>query len=619
MKIKLLDTITIQQIAAGEVVERPSSIVKELVENALDATADRIVVEIEQGGIKRIDVEDNGVGIASEDIPMAFTRHSTSKISEFDDLYQLTTMGFRGEALASIVAVSKVQLLTRDVEAPLGTQVTYHYGKQSGEEKPISMNPGTKFTITDLFGAVPVRKKFLKSPLAEANRITSLMYGFAIGNPGIGLKYVKDGKVIFNTKTNSDLKTNLYHLFGKDYYDTILSLNYQSDDVSMKGFLSGNTYYRGNRGMQYLYVNGRYVENDEIVKIIEDAYRGIIPNGRYPAFQIFLSIRPDAVDVNIHPNKLKIAFTEPDRINDLLRAEITDLVIRGQKIPTIEKKEKEEPLTLQSLQKTNEEAYQNILDLYSPVERSPVSIEKKDVNKQREMSIALEESMAVCDEIIDFSFIDDGCGEDLKEEETQNRSIAFDIDRLTYLGNLFATYLVYENSFDKKLVIIDQHAAHERILYETYLTQFYNDEVAIQPLLSPQIFTLKEYEIRYIADHQETLYKAGYEIEPFGDNTVAVRAVPYVLGVPVGGEGLLEIIDNVLIQLSTPKDLTVDKIIMASCKSAVKAGYRLSPAEAQGLLSDLSRTSQPYTCPHGRPILVEWTKLELEKFFLRVK
>ncbi len=619
MKIKLLDTITIQQIAAGEVVERPSSIVKELVENALDATADRIVVEIEQGGIKRIDVEDNGVGIASEDIPMAFTRHSTSKISEFDDLYQLTTMGFRGEALASIVAVSKVQLLTRDVEAPLGTQVTYHYGKQSGEEKPISMNPGTKFTITDLFGAVPVRKKFLKSPLAEANRITSLMYGFAIGNPGIGLKYVKDGKVIFNTKTNSDLKTNLYHLFGKDYYDTILSLNYQSDDVSMKGFLSGNTYYRGNRGMQYLYVNGRYVENDEIVKIIEDAYRGIIPNGRYPAFQIFLSIRPDAVDVNIHPNKLKIAFTEPDRINDLLRAEITDLVIRGQKIPTIEKKEKEEPLTLQSLQKTNEEAYQNILDLYSPVERSPVSIEKKDVNKQREMSIALEESMAVCDEIIDFSFIDDGCGEDLKEEETQNRSIAFDIDRLTYLGNLFATYLVYENSFDKKLVIIDQHAAHERILYETYLTQFYNDEVAIQPLLSPQIFTLKEYEIRYIADHQETLYKAGYEIEPFGDNTVAVRAVPYVLGVPVGGEGLLEIIDNVLIQLSTPKDLTVDKIIMASCKSAVKAGDRLSPAEAQGLLSDLSRTSQPYTCPHGRPILVEWTKLELEKFFLRVK
>ncbi|HHX68538.1 MAG TPA: DNA mismatch repair endonuclease MutL [Gallicola sp.] len=336
--IQILSNDTIQKIAAGEVIEKPSSIVKELVENSIDAEATNIVVEIKNGGLDFIEVLDNGKGIVKDEIEIAFKRHATSKLNSFNDLYNLQSLGFRGEALASIVSVSKVTVSTKTSEDKLGNKVYFEDGKKI-EEKPIAKNVGTSIIVEDLFYNVPVRKRFLKSKTTEANNITNLMYKLAIGNYGIGITYIKDDKLIFETKEKEDLNSVLTELFGMSIVNNLLEFNLKGRDYSINGYISNNKYYRANRALQYIYINGRYIESKEIREAIESSYKAVIPNGRFPIFQIFININPKHIDVNIHPNKEKVQITILDDILNDIQLKSKEILNQEFSLPEIKSKD----------------------------------------------------------------------------------------------------------------------------------------------------------------------------------------------------------------------------------------------------------------------------------------
>ena len=606
-KIRVLDNLTIQKIAAGEVIERPASIVKELVENSIDAGGDQIIVEISDAGRDFIRVTDNGEGMDEDDLSLAFTRHTTSKLHSVEDLGRILTMGFRGEALSSICAVSKIEVLTRrnDMDAGLMGYV------EDGVLKSISPTGspmGTTMIIRKLFYNLPVRKRFMKSKTWEENAITETVTRLAVGNPGISIKYIKDNKVVFNTTGTGDVKNTVFQLLGKDLASGLKNLSINTEDFSIQGYVSDNTLYRSNRHHQYLYVNGRYVVDYRLSRIIEKSYQTLIPSNRFPVFVLFVNIDPSDVDVNIHPTKQEIKFTNDSNIYQKLEAAIRNNIDVIMRVPKA---------NLEPKVKNNLEEYPSIWDI-----EKDGTLDKLENNRYNDDP---DEKSIV---FVDYSQEEDWSPNDLTKEKKESYSshgIEGSIDKtmvsfksLRILGTAFRTYVFAENVVNSTLYIIDQHAAHERIMYEKLLNEFKNETVHVQQLLQPLVLDLGQTEYTIAMENLDHFESLGFLVEPFGDRSMILRGVPFVFGAPDSRSLFLDILDQLEESKPSSYETKLERIMKLACTSAIKAGDSVAEIEAKALLNQLEECGNPYTCPHGRPTIIEMTRKELEKMFLRI-
>lgn len=608
--IQLLDNITIQKIAAGEVIERPASIIKELVENSLDANSKNIVVEINNGGKTYIRVTDDGDGIEEEDIPLAFQRHTTSKLRKIDDLYSILTLGFRGEALASISAVSRVEVLTKTKNSQAGI----HALIEEGEIKSIDLvgSPkGTTMIIKDLFYNLPVRKKFLKSDLAEGNSISNMFYKLALGNYNSSFKLIRDNKIVLKTSGNGDIKENIYSILGKDITKGLIALESDFEGLSIKGYISNNSLYRSNRSHQYLYINGRYIVNYGISSAIEHHYKSLIPLNRYPVFILYVDMDPGKIDVNIHPTKQEVKFTNKDDITGIISNVIKDALVPKINIPTFqvkeEKKKKEELPNLFQMSKDKEASI--LVRDYSNIDLGDDIVENKLISEESQTDLFLD-----IEDIYNGYKVNNTNDIIPENVEIKKRTLP----EIIPIGILFDTYILGEDRINEKLYFIDQHAAHERIMYERYRQEFEKEAINIQQLLAPEIIELTNAECSYLTENLDYFEKMGFELEKFGPSSYAIRGVPFLFGKPNVKNLFLDLLDNLDKDIKNSFETRLDKLMKLACTSAIKAGDKISSIEIQGLLKDLAKCENPYSCPHGRPTIMEMTKRDIEKQFLRI-
>ncbi|MDY3052276.1 MAG: DNA mismatch repair endonuclease MutL [Ndongobacter sp.] len=649
--IHLLNEDTIQKIAAGEVIERPVSVVKELVENAIDAGASEISVEIRNGGKELIRVTDNGTGIPPEEFELAFQRHATSKISSFDDLYRVCSLGFRGEALASIIAVSKVLARSKIEGAETGLELTFE-NSACRSRKPVAMQRGSEMTVRELFYNVPVRQKFMKSDSAEGNRISALLYSLAIGNPSISFRFIREDRRIFQTNRGHGARENLLLLFGRPYYEALIPVDERFENYRITGFIGNNTFYRGNRQMQFLYANGRYVEDETVRQVIEDAYRAIIPNGRFPAFQLFIQTDPTNIDINIHPNKQKIQFHRLEELLDGLRLLLKKALQQNRSIPgAVPEDEAKQPDDFSS-----ENSYRRIIDAYrwsAPQTPPPTAPTAEDVQKKEAQDIqrmieaqqmlSIEElseedgPLMHPDEAYEVhqhieAYQPDAAEPDfVRTQEASRYPSASDTSKdamqdngfpenssLRFLGVAFRTYLIFEQHATQTLYFVDQHAAHERINFERFLKQFQNGMVVSQQLLPPVSVPLTDWQTHRLQEREDVLRNIGYEFSSFGEHQVILRAVPTLFKAPEDSALFYDLLDLDIADCND-LDAIVDRLATKACKASVKQGDRLSEAEARQLIRNLGRCAYPFTCPHGRPTTIRRSRTDLEKLFLRIK
>lgn len=616
-KIRLLDESTIKMIAAGEIIERPASVVKELVENSLDAKASNITVEIANGGKDYIRVTDDGEGLLEEDLNIAFKRHSTSKIYNADDLYNILSFGFRGEALASISTVAKVEVLTKTQDSISGIQAFVEEGKII-DKKPIGCPKGTTMIVRDLFYNVPVRKKFLKSDKTEANHIDDILYRLALGNSHISFKYVKDNKIIFKTRKN-DIASNIYTLLGKEFHDNLFKIEYTCENFKIYGYISNNTFYRGNRKHQYLYINKRYVNNKDISNLIEEKYKSLIPVNRFPVFIIFIDIKPSLIDVNIHPTKQEVKFINHQEILEALDSAITRILNKNLYIQKVtfnheENKKSQEPLPLlyeesfidKNIKKTN--LYDKQYSDKNNVIKEEVFLDRADIYDSK--SVKVEEKK---DEISHIVY-----EKDSNIDVDKNKKKIDFLQDVKIIGVLFSTYILMEDSKSNKLLIMDQHAAHERVMYEKYKAEYTGENIAIQTLLTPEILELTSTEMDLVLDNIDTFQKLGFIVEEFGQNSIIIRGVPILFGKPQLKSSFLELIDSLKNNVNSSYEVKIDKIMKIACTKAIKSGDKISEIEIESLIEQLKNTKNPYTCPHGRPTIIEISKKDIEKEFKRI-
>lgn len=618
-KIKILDNLTIQKIAAGEVIERPSSIVKELIENSIDANAKSIVIEIKNGGKTFIRVTDDGDGIDEEDLPLAFKRHSTSKLNKIDDLYSIMTLGFRGEALASISSVARLDVLTKTSKATAGIHAQLEEGEILSINK-VGSPKGTTMIVKDLFYNIPVRKKFLKSDVTEGNSVSDIVNKLALGNLNISFKFIKDDKVIINTTGNVDLKENIYTILGKDIVKGLIPIEYNDENIQLKGFISNNNLYRSNRSHQYLYINGRYINNYGIAATIEGQYKSTIPLNRYPVFILYIKLNPEDLDVNIHPTKQEVKFVNNYDINGIIGSIIKKRLLNMLSVPKFEIPQKEEKKKeeLQVLFSTEPDSHKDIIvkdftigdDNVEYMDDSIQIPEEIDEEFNIDNFIDLYEE----DETKEVDFVQSAI-DDLKIESNNMDSMLSDV---TPIGVVFNTYIIVENREKNKIIFIDQHAAHERVMYEKYLKEYKNEKIYIQQLLAPEIIQLTNSEINNLLENMDTFFSLGFEIEEFGPNTIAIRGVPLLFGKPNIKTLFMDLLDNLGKDIHDNYELNLEKIMKIACSSAIKGGDRITSLEIKSLIEDLIKCDNPYTCPHGRPTTIEMTKKDLEKQFLRI-
>lgn len=624
LKINLLNEDTIQKIAAGEVVERPASIIKELVENSIDAKATEIIVEIKNGGKTFIKVSDDGLGINKDEIEKAFYRHATSKISNFDDLYKIYTMGFRGEALASIVAVSSLNIFSKTEDQEAGIHLFYDNNKLVSR-KSIGMNRGTIIEVHNLFEYIPVRKKFLASDQAEANKITSLMYSFAIANESISITYIRDDRLIFKTNKDNSLLDNLRILFGNDYANNTIEINSESAPYKLSGFISNNNFYKGNRSMQYLFVNGRYVEDSDLLNHIEDQYNNMIPKGRFPAFQMFIETDPKNVDINISPNKQKIKFYFADELYEEVKRTVIDALLEAQKIKSLKVEEKKSTKP-NFYDLTGSDAYDRILEAYKedkPSQSMPIdqasdvievgepsdSLEILDLDDYEDEAIVIieDEPLINLDNIFeDTQAYDDSQENFMTTEEERN---------LVFITSLFNKYLLFKEFSKDDLLIIDYIAANERLIFDDLTKSIEEDDIKISDLLSPIIIELGPKDYEKFEHNRELLTSLGFSIDDFGEDTIAVRSVPYIGAEPVSRDIFQNIFDNL------SDHATKDEYILAVQKKAlgqaIHKDINYNESQALELANRLEKSSNKFSTPNGRKIQFSLSEKEFERILNR--
>ena len=693
--IVLLDDLTINKIAAGEVIERPASVVKELVENSIDAGATNINIEIKNGGISYIRITDNGKGIMPDDMEMAFERHATSKIRNVSDLETVTSMGFRGEALASIAAISKVEMISKTGENEIGYKVNVQAGKIINKEET-GCSKGTIITITDLFFNTPVRYKFLKKDFTEAGYIEDVITRIALIHPEIAIKLTSSGKTIIQTSGNGDIKSVVYGIYGKDVADNILEVNYQYEDIKVTGVIGKPVIARSNRGNQIFFVNKRYIKDKTLTSAAEQAFKGLLTIGKYGFLILNIEMSPSKVDVNVHPAKLEVRFQDENTIFKAVYHAIKETLLKGELVPedkpveikrqeTIvtpgeteikkesikfsdllqkmvskkEEKEVEDPFEykanpiaeiysnkygvreeeesykIQNKQITEETAEEDELSKMDTHVINTQEINERIMGKITELdNLKIEENSKNFEEMYAKTFGNlpktenkeepkDETKVKTEELEMTEKISMFDnmedktIPKYKFIGIAFATYIIIE--IDNELYIIDQHAAHERIMYEKIKKNFYSEgEKDSQLMLLPDIINLTHKEMDIAKENIPVFEKAGFMLEQFGENTIKLTGVPNICIDLDTKQLFLETLDEINTVARTAKQEIEEKFIATlACKSAVKANMVLTKDEVDNLMKQLLVLPNPFTCPHGRPTAIHLTKNDIEKKFSR--
>lgn len=658
-KIQVLDQVTIDKIAAGEVVERPASVVKELVENAIDAKATAVEVEIQDGGISLIRIADNGGGMEQEDVRNAFLRHSTSKIRKVDDLAHISSLGFRGEALSSIAAVSQVEMITKTEESVCGTAYQISGGKEVSLEET-GARDGTTFLVRQLFYNVPARRKFLKTPMTEASHVSDLMTRLALSRPDISFQFINNGQERMHTSGNGKLKDVIYHVYGREITANLIEVSRENGEIRITGFIGNPTVTRGNRNFETFFVNGRYIKSGILSKAVEDAYKDFTMQHKYPFIVLHLEILGEEIDVNVHPTKMELRFGHQQEVYQFLYETVSGALHGRDLIPRVEAPEAPKPPEIQKASDTTGTPKTANLSVQSGavtpgapevsagVENAVTTPEKRDLNyfmeRMRDRVTSYHNQFASAEvkergEIHKPSFNQERIREavsyrtrteqqeKLTAEQQKSKQLTLFDEKLLdeasvpdykIIGQVFDTYWIVQ--FHDSMYIIDQHAAHERVLYERTLKGMKTRDYTSQYISPPIILDLSMQEAELFRRYLDRFTKIGFEIEPFGGDSFAVRAVPDNLFSVAKKELLLEMIDSLSDEISTnmTPEILDEKIASMSCKAAVKGNSRLSRKEVEELLLELLKLDNPYHCPHGRPTIIAMTKRELEKKFKRI-
>ena len=669
--IVLLDDLTINQIAAGEVIERPANVVKELVENSIDAGATKISIEIENGGITSIRITDDGKGIAPDDVALAFERHATSKIRSAEDLTKVMTMGFRGEALASIAAIAKVELITRTRDQEIGTKVIVEGGDIISKEE-CGAPYGTTIIVRELFYNTPVRYKFLKKDFTEGGYIESAVEKIALINPSISFRLVNNRKTILQTSGNGDITTVVYNIFGKDVSQNLVNVDNEYEGVKVRGVAGKPEIARSNRTNQLFYVNGRNIKDKILSAAVEEAYRTLIPHGKFGFCIIDIRLNPELVDVNVHPAKLEVRFADESKVFKAVHYGIKNALL-GEDITRDEEKEKvEEPKIIEKNVEETAPQRRGLFDIFrnKSTEQTPENPDEKyatievKVNKDNQAKnsvidkiefdeerqylkpIAEETQLEELEEplqnitylpkkesneseeqefekIVEKNYkpeednIEYKVEEDIRPIYDQDIEEKSPVPEYKILGVAFNTYIILE--LDEDIYILDQHAAHERVLYEKVKENFYRaGGKEAQMLLLPDVLELSKRDMHIVKDHMDLFEQAGFTLEEFGENTIKITGVPVICFEMNTKDLFMDILDGIDITNRTNKQDIEEKFIATvACKAAVKANMVLDEREIRGLLDELLLLDNPFTCPHGRPTAIRITKTEIEKKFGR--
>lgn len=612
MTILKLDDKTIEKIAAGEVIESPVSIVKELVENSIDAGADSITVEIKNGGKTYIRVTDNGSGISKNEIELAFSKHATSKIRDFNDLYDIYSLGFRGEALASIVSVSEVTAISKTKDEMVGTKINFNNGEKTLTS--IATNVGTSIVVKDLFRDIPVRRRFLKSDIVESNHISKLMYAIAIGYPEISFKFIKNENIEFSTIKNEDIKIRIAKLLDDKLEDHLIKISDNNEIYNLDGFISNNNYYRGNRSLQYIYINNRLVESELIRDRIEIAYRGNIPNGRFPVFFLYIKTNPKNIDINVHPNKRVIKFSYEDQLIDLIDSSISKFINASYGVKEISIKENNKNDLMdfsdyaqilnnynntQSLVK--ESSFENIYD----TDKNESYDDYEDnsfFNSKTELSFEEEEK-----------YVEEGLNKGKIIEKTfDENSYIEDFEYLNYKCSIFARYSIFERK--NKLFILDHRRATEKINFNKFLNQFENKTIDEQLLLDPLIINLSKFDIDRFSEKKDIINRLGFDAEIIGDRSIIIRSVPFIFSIPEEDKFFYDLLD---LDYSRDTDYLYKKLRKLNLSLSFRKGDKINEEEAYELISKLKVLENPYTTYDGKAVLVKIDEKDVEKYFER--
>ncbi|WP_026660209.1 DNA mismatch repair endonuclease MutL [Butyrivibrio sp. AC2005] len=675
-KIFELDQNTIDQIAAGEVVERPSSVVKELVENAIDSGATSITVEVQNGGTTLIRVTDNGSGIDKSEIRNAFKRHATSKLMSIDDIYRLKSLGFRGEALSSISAVSQTELITKTADELTGIRYCINGGKEESCEE-IGSPTGTTIIVRDLFYNTPARKKFLKTPQTEGSYVGDIMEHMAMDNPSVSFHFINNRDDKFITSGNGDLKELIYRIYGRDVATCLVPISVTEGDYTIEGYLGEPALNRSNRNFENYFVNGRYIKDKVISKALEEGYKEYLMQHKFPFCVVHIRMNSELVDVNVHPSKMEVRFSNQPAVYEFIRKNVAEALHNHEMIPEVLRNEKEDKAfqnKVKALSKKNNEGYEQNASRASiqnkeynslviePIEKGekttenkiPEPFEKNRLTSDSKLKesepvfaegispepVVIEDNMksAVWTRVFgdhtppkseedskaagpiikgsDAIIVEKGLQLDLFDDKMLSKN---NRDEYEILGQLFDTYWII--AFKDKMFIVDQHAAHEKVNYERLIKRYKEKETASQLLQPPIIVSLTSQEIDVFEKYHSAFEKLGFNIEPFGQNDYAIREVPIDL---YGCENEKEMFTEILDELAsdTNLDRTPDvinyKIAGMACKASVKGNMKMSRLEMEKLIDELLTLDNPYNCPHGRPTIISMSKYEIEKKFKRV-
>lgn len=614
-KIAVLEKATIDKIAAGEVVERPASVVKELVENAIDAGADAITVEIKDGGKSYIRITDNGCGIPEEELPVAFLRHSTSKLRDASELSDIHTLGFRGEALSSISAVSRVEMITKPQTELMGVRYVVE-GSQEVSMDKIGAPDGTTIMVYQLFFNTPARKKFLKSEMTEASYISELMERLALSHPDVSFLFISNKKEKIHTSGNGNLMDTIYQIYGRQIASNLLAVEKETDLLMVSGFIGNSNVARGNRSLENFYINGRYIKSPLLSKAVEEGYVGYLMQHQYPFCVLQITTKEAAVDVNVHPTKQEVRFDDEIAIADIFKTLVFERLHQREDIAEVTLDEEIEKEQEQSKPVTEERTPE-------PFEKARLQQMREKITKQIHADTPYERKYQEF-----YQKRESDSNAHAPKQELPETSKPATYEQTSFLtrearakhhiiGQVFDTYWLIEH--DNKLYIIDQHAAHEKVLYERMMKQLKNKEMTTQYVSPPIILSLTRAEQDILERFADVFAELGYVISPFGGNEFAIEGVPgnlFSFDVKTFFMELLASCDS--LKGNDGHDMILEKIASMSCKAAIKGNNHLSRPEIEALLEELLSLENPYHCPHGRPTIIAMTKYELEKKFKRI-
>lgn len=681
--IKVLDQATINKIAAGEVVERPSSVVKELVENAIDAGATAVTVEIKDGGLSFIRITDNGAGIEKGEVPTAFIRHATSKIMTIEDLLSVSSLGFRGEALASIAAVAQVELITKTAHALTGLRYEIHGSKEIASEE-IGAPTGTTIIVRNLFYNVPARKKFLKTPMTEGGYITDLITRLALSRPDISFKYIINGNNKITTSGNGKLQDVIYHIYGKDVSSNLLPIKRQVDEFKVEGYIGKAFVSKGNRSFEHYFINERSIRNVVVTKAIEEAYKSFVMIHKFPFTALHFTLDSTKLDVNVHPAKMESKYADGERLFQFVKDSVRQALLQEEMIPDVSLRsaKEEKAIVIEQQRQLNanvpepfekkarairyqqESARKDVADnRKTAVTTVPESVtEPQPVTAPESITVsqpvAAPESATVSQPVIvpettvksassaptTIQEIDRKQPENVSPMEEHMEAAAPEIsskpetlskpEQLSMpleqfiseearkshrlIGQVFKTYWIVE--YDSKMYIMDQHAAHEKVMFERLMRQMSEKNVISQQLLPPKVVHLDSAEHALVISHMDLFEQTGFDLGDFGDDSIVIRAMPD----DIMGVDPQSLFDALLNALSTDTgrlqiDFFVEKLSGMACKAAIKGNTEISFQEADALIDELLTLDNPYNCPHGRPTMISLTKTELERKFKRIQ